>query len=143
VHARRFTVTDSDSAKEVSAVIDAITDALNAGDVGKLDSLLSHEPGSTHIGTDAKEWWTSQELVAGISEAMSVGGSQIRADHDEPSVHVRGDVAWVEGRGKFTNGTGAERATRMTGVFVREGGQWKAVQIHASIGVPNEDIFAS
>ena len=29
----------------------------------------------------------------------------------------------------------------MTGVFAREDGQWKVVQSHASIGVPNADIF--
>jgi SnoaL-like domain len=30
---------------------------------------------------------------------------------------------------------------RMTGVLIREHGQWKVVQSHASIGVPNADIF--
>jgi SnoaL-like domain len=29
----------------------------------------------------------------------------------------------------------------MTGVFVREDGEWKVAQSHASIGVPNADIF--
>jgi hypothetical protein len=29
----------------------------------------------------------------------------------------------------------------MTTVLVREDGQWKVVQSHASIGVPNADIF--
>jgi hypothetical protein len=28
-------------------------------------------------------------------------------------------------------------------VLVREGGQWKLVQSHASIAVPNSDIFGS
>jgi SnoaL-like domain len=35
----------------------------------------------------------------------------------------------------------AERAVRITGVLVREGGQWKLVQSHSSIAVPNADIF--
>jgi hypothetical protein len=47
----------------------------------------------------------------------------------------------VEGRGRFTTAGGGERPVRMTGVFVREDGQWKMVQSHASIGVPNGDIF--
>jgi ketosteroid isomerase-like protein len=136
-------VIDSDAEKEVRAVIDAITEALNASDAEKLGSLLSDRHGSTHIGTDPNEWWTKQQLVAGVKEATSVGESQARAEHGEVSVHVLGDVAWAEGMGKFTNGEGAERATRMTGVFVREDGQWKAAQIHASIGVANENIFDS
>ena len=72
-----------------------------------------------------------------------MGESQIRAEHGQIFVHVLGDVAWTEGTGKFTNSKAAERATRMTGVFVREDGQWRAVQMHASIGVANETIFNS
>jgi ketosteroid isomerase-like protein len=36
---------------------------------------------------------------------------------------------------------GGEQAMRMTTVLVREDGQWRVVQSHASIGVPNADIF--
>ena len=56
-------------------------------------------------------------------------------------IHVQGDVAWAEGRGRFTRAGGGQRPVRMTGVFVREDGRWKVVQSHASIGVPNDDIF--
>lgn len=133
-------MTDSDVEKEIRAVIDRMTDALHAADAEKLDSLLSDRPGSAYIGTDPAEWWTKEELVADVKAAMSVGGSPIRAEYDEVQVHVIGDVAWTESTGKFTNGE-AERAIRMTGVFVREGDQWKTVQSHASIGVRNEQIF--
>jgi len=72
---------------------------------------------------------------------MSLDGSQIRAEHDAHQVHVAGDLAWTEGTGRFVNEKGGRRAMRMTGVFVREGGQWKVAQLHASIGVPNDEIF--
>jgi ketosteroid isomerase-like protein len=134
-------VADSDDEASVRRVMGDITDALNERDAGRLDSLLSHRAGSTHIGTDPNEWWTTEQLIAGIEAAMSVAGSEIRAVQAEVSIHVLGDVAWAEGVGKFLNGVGGERATRVTGVFVREGGEWRATQIHASIGVPNEAIF--
>lgn len=133
-------MTDSDDEKDIRAAIDRMTEALQAADAETLNSLLSDRPGSAHIGTDPAEWWTKEELVADVKSAMSVGGSPIRAERGEVYVHVLGDVAWAEGTGKFTNGE-AERAIRTTGVFVREGGQWKTVQSHASIGVPNEEIF--
>jgi len=69
------------------------------------------------------------------------GGDDIRAVADDIDVHIHGDIAWAEGRGRFTRADGAERPVRMTGVLVREDGQWKVVQSHASIGVPNADIF--
>jgi hypothetical protein len=36
---------------------------------------------------------------------------------------------------------GGERPARMTWVLIRENGQWKIVQSHASIGVPDADTF--
>jgi hypothetical protein len=105
--------------------------------------LLSDQPGSAHIGTDPSEWWPKQQLVAGIKEAMSIEENQVRAEHGEVSVHVLGVVTWAAAEGKFTDSEGVERATRLTGVFVRQDGQWKATQSHASIGVPTENMFDS
>jgi ketosteroid isomerase-like protein len=136
-------VTDPDTERQIRAVIDGITDALHSADVQKLDSLMSDRPGSTHIGTDPDEWWSKQQLLAGIEGAMSVAGNPIRAEIGEVSIHVLGDVAWTEGTARFINAGGAQRAVRTTGVFVREDGAWRAVQSHASIGIPNEQIFTS
>ena len=132
----------ADSAEqEIGAVIKKMMDALNEGDATKLDALLSDRPGAIHIGTDPSERWTKQQLLANIKEAMSVGGNEVRAEHDEVHVDVEGDVAWTEGTGKFVNESGAQRAVRITGVLVREGGEWKVTQAHASIGLPNEELF--
>ena len=51
-------------------------------------------------------------------------------------------MAWVEGRGRFTSQGGDERAARMTGVLIRGHGGWTMAQSHASIAVPNADIFS-
>jgi ketosteroid isomerase-like protein len=126
-------------AEEVRAAIGAMIDAQNAGDGGRLRSLLSERPDAVHIGTDAGEWWTSKELL----DDVAVGGEgDIQVIADDLHVHVQGDVAWVEGRGRFTNRSGGERPVRMTGVLVREHGRWAMAQSHASIAVPNADIFS-
>ena len=125
---------------EIRKVFDELLEAQNAGDAGRLRSMLSERPDAVHIGTDAGEWWTSGQVVDAVAAAG--GGDDIRAVADDIDVHIRGDIAWVEGRGRFTRGDGAERPVRMTGVLVREDGQWKVVQSHASIGVPNADIFS-
>ena len=69
------------------------------------------------------------------------GKRDVRAVAGDLGIHVKGDVAWVEGQARFVRADGAERPVRMTGVLVREDGQWKVVQSHASLGVPNADIF--
>ena len=124
---------------EVRKVLDEMIEAQNAGDAGRLRSMLSERPDAVHIGTDAEEWWTSGQVVDAVAAAS--GGDDIRAVADDIDVHIHGDIAWAEGRGRFTRADGAERPVRMTGVLVREDGQWKVVQSHASIGVPNADIF--
>jgi uncharacterized protein (TIGR02246 family) len=124
---------------EVRAVFDQMIEAQNAGDAERVRSMLSERPDAVHIGTDAEEWWTSKQVVDAV--AAVGGGDDIRTAADDIDVHVQGDVAWAEGRGRFTSAGGGERPVRMTGVLVREDGQWKVVQSHASIGVPNADIF--
>jgi ketosteroid isomerase-like protein len=124
---------------EVRKVLDEMIEAQNAGDAGRLRSMLSERPDAVHIGTDAEEWWTSGQVVDAVAAAS--GGDDIRAVADDIDVHIHGDIAWAEGRGRFTRADGAERPVRMTGVLVREDNQWKVVQSHASIGVPNADIF--
>ena len=125
-------------ADEVRATVGELIDAQNAGDAERLRSLLSERPDAMHIGTDAGEWWTSKEL---FDAAAADGDDDIQVVTDDLDVHVQGDVAWVEGRGRFTNPSGGERPVRMTGVLVREHGRWAMAQSHASIAVPNTDIF--
>jgi uncharacterized protein (TIGR02246 family) len=124
---------------EVRKVIEETLEALNAGDAARLRSMLSERADGVHIGTDAEEWETSKQVVDAVAAAG--GGDDIQAVADDIDVHIQGDVAWAEGRGRFTRAGGGERLVRMTWVLVRENGRWKFVQSHASIGVPNADIF--
>jgi SnoaL-like domain len=105
----------------------------------RIAELLAEGADAVHIGTDAGEWWSSGQFVDGVAAAG--GGGDIGVVADDIDVHVQGDVAWVEGRGRFMRADGAERPVRVTGVLVREGGQWRLVQSHSSIAVPNTDIF--
>jgi ketosteroid isomerase-like protein len=124
---------------EVRKVIEETLEALNAGDAARLRSMLSERVDGAHIGTDAEEWETSKQVVDAVAAAG--GGDDIAAVADDIDIHIQGDVAWAEGHGRFTRAGGGERPTRMTWVLIRENGQWKFVQSHASIGVPNADIF--
>jgi ketosteroid isomerase-like protein len=94
---------------------------------------------AVHIGTDAAEWWTSGQVVDAVAAADN--GNDIRMVADDIDIHVLGDIAWAEGHGRFTRADGAERPVQTTGVLVREDGQWKLVQSHTSIGVPNANLF--
>lgn len=128
-------------AEEVRAAVGEMIAAQNAGDAGRLRLLLSERPDAVHIGTDPEEWWTSKEILDEVA-AGGDGDGDIQVVADDLDAHVQGDVAWVEGRGRFTNRSDGQRPVRMTGVLVRDHGRWRMVQSHASIGVPNADIFS-
>jgi len=125
-------------ADDVRTAVNEIIDAQNAGDAGWLWSLLSERPDAVYIGTDPAEWLTSKQM---LDEVIADGDGDIQVVADDLDVHILGDVAWVEGRGRFTNPSGGQRPVRMTGVLVREQGRWAMAQSHASIGVPNADMF--
>jgi ketosteroid isomerase-like protein len=124
---------------EIRNVLDETIQALNAGDAQRLRTQLSERPDAVHIGTAAEEWVTSKQFLDALADLG--GGDDIQAVADDLGIHVQGDIAWAEGRGRFTRADGAERPVRMTYVIIREDGRWRLVQSHASIGVPNAEIF--
>jgi ketosteroid isomerase-like protein len=129
-------------AEEVRSTFDRLVTAINEGDAETLRSVMLDDPDCIHIGSDASEWWTAREF---LNSATDVNTSHdVKAETTEVNVHVKGDVAWVEGKGQFTNSRGGERDVRVTGVFGRgEEGEWQALQLHVSIPVPNDQIFPS
>jgi ketosteroid isomerase-like protein len=121
----------------IRAVLDRAIDAMNAGDADGLRACVSERTDGVVIGTDPGEWGSSQQMADDVGDAD--GG--VTAHNDHMDVHMLGDVAWVEGRAHFTNPAGSECPARVTSVLVREQGDWKIVQTHASIGVPNSEMF--
>ncbi len=104
-----------------------------------IESLLSRQSGVLAIGTDPNEWWAGYDMIARVFKAQlqEMGGIQIKAG--ELNAFVEGTVGWVAGRPRFQLPNGQEVAFRVTAVFHKEDGEWKNVQQHTSIGVPNEE----
>jgi hypothetical protein len=114
-------------------------DAMNDGDRDRLRSCLSESPEAVHIGTDPDEWWSTEQVVATVGGG---GPSGVRVVVDDLTVQQAAEgVAWLVGRGRFVSDGGEERPVRMSAVAVREGDGWVFVHSHASIAVPNEQIF--
>jgi hypothetical protein len=122
----------------VRDALDELLAAMNAGDGDALRRRLSVDRGSVHIGTDPAEWWSSEEVVSTLGNVTDVG---VKATIEEMTVHPLGDdAAWVAGTGHFV-GEGIDVPVRMSGVAVREGDRFVFAHSHASIGVPNDELF--
>jgi hypothetical protein len=124
--------------RRVLAVIYEMLDAQELGNVGRVLDTLSDRPGAAHMATDGIKWETSKDAAQAVT-AVPGDGLRLVADHFD--IHLQGAVAWAEGLGRIINESGAERPVRMSRVLVREHGQWVVVQSHASLPVPDAEIF--
>jgi len=120
-------------------VIRDMMDAILRGDQDAIEASTSSEPGTVMIGSDPGEWWNGHDAIVEATRA-EVATTDLSAEIGEIEAYEEGDVAWATMRAAFIEG-GQRVPYRGTIVLRREGGEWRAVQSHASIGVPNDQML--
>ena len=128
------------SSAEIEKLIRDTVAAYERGDLSLAERTTSKQPGTVSIGTASHEYVRDHEPIV----------NSIRAEiTDSPNYHVRigeihayehGDVGWADGTG-YLEKEGQSVPIRSTSVFLRESGEWRSVQGHSSIGVPNDHMF--
>jgi SnoaL-like protein len=118
-----------------------VFEAFNRRDLGFLKRTTSREVGALDIGTDPDEWAEGYEAIIQLGlEMMREGPQQFDVGLDEVTAFSEGTFGWGAGRGYI--GMQAERVPlRFTVVVHQEDGEWKAIQSHVSIGVPNAEML--
>lgn len=97
----------------------------------KTDDLLS-------IGTDESEWITGYENFMTSLKKQAEVIPDAKVTNSNPNAYVEGSVAWFND--KVTLAVNNDKVNmRVTGVLHKEGDNWKLVQGHFSIGMPNAD----
>jgi hypothetical protein len=114
--------------------------AMMNGDVGWWERHLSQSDGALMIGTDPDEWWSGYAAIlrAIKPQVEGMAGSIIEGD---PQAYVEGTVGWYADSIEWKLPNGVVVSARVTGVCTKEDGEWKFLQSHFSIGVPNEEAF--
>ena len=126
---------------ELEQVMRDIIDAMERSDIEWVERHQSHDDCVVGIGSDPSEWATGfDETLRLWRESMPDATLQVHAGLDDVEAFREGDVGWAAGRGWF-DVEGRRVPVRMTAVLHREDGDWKIVQTHASIGVPNDRMF--
>jgi len=116
--------------------------ALSSGDTDFLEEWYSSSPDLRAIGTDPEEWWQgADKLIPVFREQIKAMGGRMPIEAGDPEAFVEGDVGWVADRANVRLPDGNALPLRFTAVFVREDGDWRAVQTHGSVGVGNQDSF--
>jgi hypothetical protein len=124
----------------IRAALDGMIEALNSGDRDRLRTFLSTSGGGIHIGTDEAEWLTDDQLVEALGGGDVPGVTIVVEDW---SIHAGTDgAAWAAGLAHFEDENRQTPTVRLTAVLRSEGGHWVVVHSHASMGVPNNQMFA-
>lgn len=127
--------------QEVEAAFVRFLVALSGGDEAGVTQLATTGGAAALIGSDAREWFTGAgtwEVLPALVRAFRAGGLSVTPR--EPEGYADGSIGWVVDRPTFRTRAGAQTQTRMTGIFRAEGGAWKLVHLHNSVGVPDEQV---
>jgi SnoaL-like domain len=123
----------------------ALSKAHSRSDAPFIERHVSVREGVLSIGSDPKEWMEGERVVEAFKEALQDDDVRSSPSEDdfvrELDAFVEGTVGWASSRFTWTTEDGSEIPMRWSAVFHLEVGQWKLVQAHASVGVPNEEVF--
>jgi hypothetical protein len=117
-------------------------EAFSSGDASLVDRDTSRHEGVRLIGTDPDEWFEGEQAAEVLKQEVQ-DTTDIGVSPRDLDAFVEGTVGWVSGRVMWTLGDGREIPTRWTAVFHQEDGEWKMVQAHTSVGVPNQELFGA
>lgn len=127
-----------ETSSDLKDVVLRYYEAVSRGDTVFTARILSSQPEVLIIGTDPEEWWSDPEVVGRMLKAQAEAGVELRAG--DLRCYREGRVGWIADRASFVLPGGAVVPFRFTAVFLQEEGEWRMVQAHASIGVPNDEV---
>jgi ketosteroid isomerase-like protein len=116
-------------------------EAVSQGDAAFMDRILSSQCEVLIVGTDPNEWWTDPTTINQTLKSQAQAG--IKVVSGDLLCYREGSVGWVADRARFVLADGSEVPLRFTAVFRQEDHEWRLVQAHASIGVPNVEVVGT
>jgi hypothetical protein len=116
-------------------------EALTGADHDFYAATMSQQDGVLAIGSDPDEWWAGYETITSVFKVQMEEMSGITIVDSDPQVFSEGSVGWAADRFMLRFPDGTQVPFRVTMVLHQEGGEWKIVQWHGSIGVPNEQAI--
>lgn len=126
---------------ELERIIAAWFESVARGDVSWAQRHISRDGAVRLVGTDPDEWLQGERVADFLEEEVASMGGTAAVEPGEPEAYVEGSVGWGITRPRITFPDGRSVSPRWSAVFHREDGEWRLVQVHASVGVPNAAVF--
>lgn len=126
---------DAQTAKEIEAVIDALTAAYKARNVQNLLACFSPDPDVVLYGTGVDEKRTGQAQIRFQAERDWSQTESAELSFASCALSAAGNVAWAAVEGAFDLRAGGEAMkfpVRASLVFEKRGGRWLIMHAHFS-----------
>jgi hypothetical protein len=123
---------------EVEHAVRRLYERFSANDVDGFAAGLSAAPDGMVIGTAPPEWYEGRDawIAAYAEQIAAIPG--IRLEAGDPHGWAEGAVGWAADRPTFVLPDGTPVPARLTVVLLTDGVEWKPVQAHFSLGVPDD-----
>jgi len=127
--------------EEIRRVLERWFVAARDGDAEAYAARLSDHPGTLGIGTDDEEWFHAVDIPVWRRQVEETGGFPIA--WDEIEAWEEGSVGWAGAKMTIRplEGSGSPSLLRGSYILHLERGEWKIVQAHWSLGIPNVDVL--
>ncbi len=123
----------------VEAVVEQLYDVMRCADRRAAEELLSTDL-TAAIGTDEEEWETTHEAASALFMTQTEELGTLTLQAGSPRGYSEGTFGWFEDRALVTFPNGESAPLRVTGVVQHQGGRWRLMQIHTSVGLPNAEL---
>ena len=131
----------AEPSSEIEQVMRDTLEAMARSDVDAIGWRTSRDACVVGIGSDPTEWSEGyDDLMRLWRDSTPDGELGVSVGLEDVKAFREGTVGWAAGHGYFEL-EGKRVPVRMTAVLHEEDGEWKAVQTHASIGVPNDRML--
>jgi ketosteroid isomerase-like protein len=112
-----------------------------AKNVQAIFDMCSRDPGALFIGTAPNEWLVGLAALEPVMRASMEASSDLAPTDVQIVAHEEGPVGWIAAQWNVRLPNSSDITLRATTVCHKEGGQWRAVHTHQSVGVPDELVM--
>jgi hypothetical protein len=134
-------MTDIVPSEELRAFMHRFYAAWQVWDFDTMRDMVSTKPQTLIVGTDSAEWWNGADaLDIWMLQGKEMGAIEVRST--ALTAFCCGSVGWIADQLAITTEE-VEGAIgmRVTATLAIERGHWRFVQMHASVGQDNEQVF--
>ena len=129
---------------ELQELISAWFAAFSRGDGAWIKRHISRNDDVRLIGTDPSNWYEGERVGEFLSAAVDELGGAVKIFPTEDMLALREErIGWGVTRATLQLPNAKEVELRWSAVFRQEGDEWRAVQIHGSLAVPDDKVFGA